>query len=269
MASLASPAPYGTEKLESSASGVTWSAVIAGAFVTAALSFILMALGAGMGLSSISPWPSAGLSATRAAPIAIVWIGIVQLVSCATGGYLAGRLRTKWVALHTHEIYFRDTAHGFLVWAVGLVISVFFLSSVALSIAKDNSNTRAETRNEYYVDSLFRSERIDVNRNDILFRQEAEGVLAQAVTPQGIQPEDRNYLVEMVVEKTGLSRPQAQVRVDDTLNTYRQVVDTARKAVAHSLYWLFVALLIGAFCGSLAATIGGRERDRVPAVTAV
>ena len=132
------------EAPEATSSGVSWSAVIAGAFASAALGFTLMALGAGAGLSSISIWPRAGFSAQRVAPIAIVWIILVQALACAFGGFLAGRLRTKWISVHRHEVHFRDTAHGLLVWCVGLVMTVVFLSSLGASLAKDLSSMSGE-----------------------------------------------------------------------------------------------------------------------------
>src|ERR1035438_2245343 len=98
--------------------GVSWPAVMGGAFVTAALSLILLSLGTGLGLSSISPWANSGASASTIGTAAIVWVIMMQLIASAMGGYLAGRLRTKWVSIHSDEVYFRDTAHGFLAWAV-------------------------------------------------------------------------------------------------------------------------------------------------------
>jgi len=195
--------------------------------------------------------------------VAILWIAFVQAASCAMGGYLAGRLRTKWVAVHTHEVYFRDTAHGFLVWAVGLVISVVFLSSVGMSIAKEGSAAGGRGRNDYYVDALFRTEHPNVENGDAAFREEAKEIFANALLRPEIAPQDKSYLADMVAARTGLSRAQAETRLRDTLAMDRQALDTARKAVAHSLYWLFAALLIGAFCGSFAATLGGKRRDHV------
>src|ERR1700680_3342399 len=87
-----------------------------------------------MGLSSVSPWSNAGTSASRIGKGAILWLIIVQLIGSAMGGYLTGRLRTKWVSVHTDEVYFRDTAHGFLVWAVSLVITAAFLASAGTSL---------------------------------------------------------------------------------------------------------------------------------------
>jgi hypothetical protein len=249
--------------MEDSRSGVSWASVLAGASVAAALSFSLMILGAGIGLSTVSPWPTSGLTASRLAPGALAWIALVQALSCALGGYLAGRLRTKWVSTHTHEVFFRDTAHGFLVWAVGLVISVFFLSSLVLSISKDAANGSHEGRGAYYVDSLFRADHPVTDGNDAAVRAEAKEIMAMALLQPGLRPEDKSYLASMVAARTGLTRAEAQARVDATVNAYREAADTARKAVAHSLYWLFAALLIGAFCGSFSATIGGRRRDYV------
>jgi uncharacterized membrane-anchored protein YitT (DUF2179 family) len=119
---------------EAHSSGVSWAAVIAGAFVAAALSLILLSLGTGMGLSSVSPWSNIAASASTISRAAIVWLILIQIIASAMGGYLAGRLRTKWATIHTDEVYFRDTAHGFLVWAVGLVVTASFLAAAATSM---------------------------------------------------------------------------------------------------------------------------------------
>ena len=108
---------------EAQSSGVSWPAVAAGAFVAAALSLILLSLGTGLGFSAVSPWPNSGASAAAVGGGAIVWLIFTQIAASALGGYLGGRLRTKWTNVHTDEVYFRDTAHGLLVWAVGMVIS--------------------------------------------------------------------------------------------------------------------------------------------------
>ena len=111
----------------SDSSGVSWGAVIGGAFVGAAFSLILLALGAGLGLSAVSPWSNVGVSASTVGIAAIVWLMVIEIIASGLGGYLTGRLRTKWTQIHTDEVYFRDTANGFLAWAVALVISVVFL----------------------------------------------------------------------------------------------------------------------------------------------
>src|ERR1700689_2477195 len=169
--------------------GVVWSAISAGAFATAALSLILLALGAGVGLSAISPWSSAGLSSTGVGMAAIIWLIVTQIIASSIGGYLAGRLRVKWVAVHTHEVFFRDTAHGFLVWAVGLVISALFFAALAAAMANGAArNTQglagegaAATGNGYFVDTLFRTDHPTTDQNDLAVRTEAGIILAHAL----------------------------------------------------------------------------------------
>ena len=256
---------------EAYSSGVSWAAVAAGAFATSALSLILLTLGTGIGLSSISPWANTGLSASGVGTGAIVWVILAQIIASGVGGYLAGRLRTKWVSVHTHEVYFRDTAHGFLVWSVGLVITAVFFASGAASLSnaavrntQASSGEGAVSGNGYFVDSLFRTDRI-TDRADASVRTEAGLILANSLRQPALSPRDANYLAQLVTAKTGLNQSEAERRVSDVDIAERQAADEARKTVAHSLYWLFVALLIGAFCASYAATIGGRQRDHVPA----
>lgn len=119
---------------QSDTSAVSWGAIVAGAAAAAALSLILLILGTGFGLSSVSPWAHSGISATTFGVSTILWVTATQLAASGMGGYLAGRLRTKWVAVHTDEVYFRDTAHGFLAWAVASLVTAALLTSVIGSI---------------------------------------------------------------------------------------------------------------------------------------
>ena len=253
------------EKDEASGVGVSWAAVFAGAFAMGALALILAVLGAGIGLSSVSPWGNDFAQASRVSAGAIIWLMLVQLIASSVGGYLAGRLRTKWVSLHNHEIYFRDTAHGFIAWAVALVISTLLFISYATSIAARPSAVSTEnTPGNYFVDMLFRTENPPAVRTDQL-RSEAGLILANALRHPEMGTDDKSYLGTLVAAATGLNHEEAERRVTETITAEREAADTARKAIAHSLYWLFVAFLIGAFCASYAATIGGRQRDNVPA----
>jgi hypothetical protein len=236
-------------------SGVSWSAVIGGAFVAAAVSLIMLALGAGFGLSAVSPWSNVGASAIGA--VAIVWLIVNEAISCALGGYLAGRLRTKWVSVHTDEVYFRDTANGFLVWAVAVVMTVTFLASAAsFMVGRDPAKVPAAS-GSYFVDRLFRG----APSIDPSVQAEAGRILAK--DPSG---PDQAYLGTLVAAKTGLSRSEADQRVAQVISDARQTEDAARQTASHLLLWTFLALLIGAFCASYAATIGGRQRDHVKAI---
>lgn len=116
-------------QIEASASGVSWGAIIAGAAGAAALSLILLLLGSGLGLSSVSPWADRGASATTLGIATVCWLTFTQLAASGLGGYLAGRLRTKWAGVHGDEVYFRDTAHGFLAWAIATLLTASVLSS--------------------------------------------------------------------------------------------------------------------------------------------
>jgi hypothetical protein len=263
---------------EASSSAVSWAAVFAGAFATSALSLILLALGTGVGLSSLSPWSSAGVSASTVTKGAIVWLILTQIVAAAMGGYLAGRLRTKWVSVHTHEVYFRDTAHGFLVWSVSLVITTAFLASAATSMVSGNAarndvgaTAAGEARSDpygYFVDSLFRGDRPAADLNaDAALHAEVGLILARGLREGYVPSTDRAYLAQLVTARTGMDQAEAQRRVAEVLNQARQAADDARRATAHFLYWTFLALLIGAFCASYAATIGGRQRDNVASYT--
>ncbi|WP_195605710.1 hypothetical protein [Klebsiella oxytoca] len=162
-----------------SASAVSWGAIFAGAAAAASLALMLLMLGAGLGLTSISPWENHGLAAGTVGIVAIAWLTFTQIVASGMGGYLAGRLRTKWVDTHTNEIYFRDTAHGFLTWAVALLVSAVLLTTTvssliggsakaigsvaggatatAMSNAGDESSVLSKSSMEYFTRSLFRS----------------------------------------------------------------------------------------------------------------
>ena len=255
---------------ESYSSGISWGAVIAGAFVAASLWLILLSLGTGLGVSAVSPWSNLRASATTVGKAALLWLIIAEIIASAMGGYLAGRLRTKWATIHTDEVYFRDTAHGFLVWAVGLVITASFLTSAATSMVASGtlrssalSASAATDPNEYFIDKLFRSDHSAPSGIDATARAEATRIFAHALGRGSLPAADQTYLADLVAGRSGLNHTDAEQRAASVFEQIQQAADTARKAVTHLSLWLFIALLIGAFCASYAATIGGRERDHV------
>lgn len=115
----------------SSHSGVSWAAIFAGATGAAALSLILIVLGFGLGFSAVSPWPGDGATAKQLGISSIVWLALTQIIASGLGGYIAGRLRVKWANLHGDEVYFRDTAHGFLSWAVATLVAAMLVLGAA------------------------------------------------------------------------------------------------------------------------------------------
>ncbi len=120
---------HGTTTDASLVSGVSWAAIFAGALAAAAITLILIVLGSGLGFSSISPWSGEGVGAKTLGISAILWITFISLAASALGGYLAGRLRVKWSGVHTDEVYFRDTAHGFLSWALATLLTATLMAS--------------------------------------------------------------------------------------------------------------------------------------------
>ncbi|QNP50364.1 hypothetical protein H9K75_02240 [Diaphorobacter aerolatus] len=122
-------APLSAPGFEGSA--VSWAAIFAGALAAAVLSLLLFMLGIGLGLSSVSVWSGRGADGETIGWAAIVWLAFTQLASAGVGGYIAGRLRTKWQGVHTDEVYFRDTAHGFLAWAFATLLMVAVMGSIA------------------------------------------------------------------------------------------------------------------------------------------
>jgi hypothetical protein len=264
--------PLSAGRNEAYASGVSWAAVIGGAFVAAALSLILLSLGTGLGFSAVSPWSNNGASASAIGSGAIAWLILTQIVASALGGYLGGRLRTKWAGVHTDEVYFRDTAHGLLVWAVGMVITAGFLASAAASFAGAQRNAVATNPTQdsaldstaYFVDTLLRADVSAIQKADAPERAEASRIFTHDLHQGALPNGDKTYLAQLVAARTGLNPPSAEKRVTDVFGDAQDSIDRVRKAIAHLSLWLFVALLSGAFCASYAGTIGGKQRDHLP-----
>lgn len=280
--------------VESSSSAVSWAPVIAGAFVATVVTLILLLVGAGLGLTMVSPWAGESSSAATVSIYAAIWLVIVQWVSSALGGYLTGRLRTKWVGVHTDEVFFRDTAHGFLAWAVATVVVVMFLSSTVSSIvggatqAASNvvgatsaaavdaaSESGPDLSTAYFTDALLRpsdpraaatattapggTEATAAELSRILMRSAAAGEMSAA---------DRTYVEQLVAARTGLSEAEAKARVDEVLKqaeeakvAAQEAADTARKAASTTSLLGALSLFIGAFIACAAAALGGRQRD--------
>ena len=132
---------YGSEtpNLESSRSAISWGAIVGGAVAGMSATLILILLGTALGFASVSPWSYASASATALGVGAVIWLVVTQWLSAAFGGYLTGRLRTKWAAPNSDEVFFRDTAHGFLSWAVSTAV----VALVVISAAGGGANVAA------------------------------------------------------------------------------------------------------------------------------
>lgn len=266
--SVKPPADVGGET--SAVSGVSWAAVLAGAAVAAAVSVLLVALGAGLGFAGAAPWLGTGPSPATFTIMAGVWLILVQWIASGFGGYLAGRLRTRWANLHTHEVFFRDTANGFVTWAVA-TLAVVLVTAMAGALAVGHAATsgagaRADAPGPYAyeVDRLFRSAHPDDSASAAAARAEAARILGAETTGEAVNAEDRAYLAQMVATRAGAPMTAAQARVDTAIDLVRDQAKKAARGASATGIFSALAMLVGALIACIAAAIGGQQRDEHP-----
>jgi hypothetical protein len=256
--------------VEPSVPGVSWAAVLAGAVASLALTLVLLSFGAGMGFSVVSPWGNSGVSETTFKIGTGLYFIVMAMISSAIGGYLAGRLRTKWVGVQTTEVHFRDTAHGFLAWATASVLGAVLLASPASSLVggtlagatQGAANAAQSSPMNGYVDTLLRSDNPSAQGQQS--PSDTRGEMVRLFTTSfhyGSDLADRSYVAKVVSARTGLSQADAEKRVNDVVTQVKTDLDEARKAAMQTAIWLTLSLFIGAFSASLAATEGGSLRD--------
>jgi hypothetical protein len=278
----------------------SWSAAIAGAFAATAVTFIIVALGSGIGLSFASPYGS-GPSATSLTIAAAVWLVMAQTMGFAAGGYLAGRLRSPAYDGVIGETTFRDAAEGMVVWAIGVIAMAalagvlgFFAAGATAHVAagmgaaprsEPASMTSASAPTDYFVDLVFRpapgaatpsgqrpnSDTVGVapaGAQPALSsetRAEINRILVRSVGQGRIDDNDRAYLAQVVAARTGLSPDEAQRRVAEVESKAREdakeAADKVAKAGAYLSLWTFMSLLFGGTAATLAGILGGSLRD--------
>ena len=240
---------------------VSWGAVFAGAAAAAALSLILLLLGTGLGLSSMSPWANEGASGKALGIGTGVWLLMIHLAASALGGYMAGRLRTKWVSLHGDEAAYRDTAHGFLTWAVATLFTAAVLTSsvtaivsggvqagakvaggvagtatTAAAAAAPNAADKAGQDDDggptnYLVDSLFRSPKNAKPASPEQANAEVGRIFANGLRTGKLPEDDARYAAQVVAQRTGVSQQEAEKRVNETFNQAQtRIKDAETKA---------------------------------------
>jgi hypothetical protein len=256
-------------------SGVCWASVSAGAVTAAALTLLLVAFGTGIGLSAVSPWSNSGVAGSTFAMGTGIYLVIVGVMASAVGGYLAARLRAKWTGMHTHEVFFRDTAHGLLAWAFATVISATVLGAATTHLvggaaggvlAAAPQAAQNATATDIATDQLFRSDTPALapsgGAGTDPVRSEASRILITSFRGVGdVSGADRSYLARVVAARTGLSQADAEKRVNEVIAETKQAIDDTRRAAASFALWMAAAMLFGAFAASLAAVEGGQLRD--------
>ena len=247
----------------------------------------------GSELAAVSPWANAGASATTFTVMAGVWLIVTQWLAAGLGGYITGRMRTKWTGLHTHEVFFRDTANGFLTWAVASVIGAVFLASAASSLvggaasmassvaagaatgasqgmiqAAAASNSAPADPVGYFVDSLYRTDKPNANISGGDVRAQSTRILLNGMRNGDVPASDKTYLTQLVAARTGLPQADAERRVNEVISQekaaelkVREAADAARKAGAYVSIFSGLSMLIGAFIACAAAALGGQQRD--------
>jgi hypothetical protein len=288
-------APVASPTETAGLSFVEWGAVLAGAVLAAAISFVLLTFGAAIGLSATSPWPNSGLSAKVIASLAVFWAMAQQIGSIMLGGYVAGRMRSRW---HEpgHEAEFRDGLHGALVWAVAVLISAFLVfmtagmaASTGADIAGKAAGSLVSTTDpmDAVLDTMLgptataqaaapaapaagpptsaRPRAANAATGDGT-RAEASRILASSVASGSITSENRAQLAQLVAQRTGVSQQDAERRVDAAVNSARAAADKARRAAILTGFVTAAGLLLSLAAGWWAATRGGHHRDTsVPA----
>ncbi len=279
---------------------VSWKAIVAGGTASIALSLALAAFGVGVGFSVVSPWSDSGISGTTFTIAAGVYLIVVAMVSSTIGGYLAGRLRSQWNTVHDHERYFRDSAHGFLVWAFATIVSAavlggaftHILAGASAGLAPATTSAAQGSPTDVYVDKLLRTEPTQASatqtaptaatsavqtpappqggqgsasaqgRSAGTNRTEIMRILLPGLSKGGtIADGDRAYLAKIVAARTGLSQADADQRVNQVITEAKTSADNARKSAAAFSLWLVASMLAGALSASLAAIEGGNLRN--------
>ena len=258
---------------------VDWPAIVAGAVIAAAISFVLFAFGTAVGLSIASPYPSESVSAPTFAIVLALWILWVTVLSFLIGGYFTGLLMRQRV-VGDHEREMRDGMHGALTWGLGVLLGAIIAAWTIGGAVKTGTEAAGhaatavvatgQAPTEYYVDTLLRSDNpsavapaeTELRRGEVLriVGRNPSGELAAA---------DQAYLGQLVMRQTGLPEADAKARVDTVMTEYRNAVtaaqEAAEKARKFALLLAFAVaatLAISAGAAWWAAVQGGEHRDQ-------
>jgi hypothetical protein len=283
-----------------------WGPVILGALGAAAMSVVLLAFGSALGLSVVSPYAYAGISAKGAAILAAVYLALVMVASFAAGGYIAGRMRSPWRTTDETESYFRDGAHGFGVWAIGVLLgAVLAASGVGAVISAAGKATTAIAAagtagaasnpalgqlslrpTDYAIDRLLApgpaaapgTQPAAQPNATPQTRADLEAPMARALASSLTKPQldvrDRTYLASIVANRTGMSQADAEKRVDEAYaelkaaeQKARDAAEAARKTALIAAFLTAATLAIGCAAACAGAALGARHRDERTSVT--
>ncbi|MGJ5074114.1 hypothetical protein [Bradyrhizobium oligotrophicum] len=246
-----------------------WTPVVAGALTAAAVSSILIsfAMSVGLGVSSTAPtWRDASVALWLLSGLYLV---LQALISFGCGGYMAGRLRAPHGLAESEETEKRDGLHGVTAWALAVVLGATLAVLGASAATRTHPLTTPATANEpsilsYELDHLFRAPRRVPSPDLAPARSEAGRILLTASSHNGVSPDDRSYLVQLVTGTTGLAAPDAERRVDSVIAEAKSAISHTRAGTVILAFSVATALLLGAVAAWAAAESGGRHRDGKP-----
>jgi len=249
---------------------ICWPSTIAGALCAAALSFVLLAFGAAVGLSISSASPTWRDASAALALLSGLFVLLQAIAAFGLGGYIGGRARRS-TALPASDVERSDGFHGLIVWALAIVIGACLAASVAAIGVPGNkvatistSRSTAEPLLSYELDRLFRAPRRAANV-DISYERDVAGrILLTSGSHSGMTQDDRTYLVQTVAGVTGLAPPDAERRVDDVIARSQKAIQNARRTAVILAFSVAAALLLGAIVAWASAVAGGRHRDGEP-----
>ena len=245
---------------------VEWGAVIAGTVAALAVSLVLLAFGAAIGLASVSPWTTTATGLKAVGVGTAFWFLLVTLWSFALGGYLAARLRHRWSDATPAEVRFRDSAHGLLVWALSVLIAAGLAASGVSAIGRGlgaaaGSAAAAADQVTATTDLLFRSSNATPSLQTADARSEVSRLLLRSAGKGEVSSADRTYLAQLVAARTGISQADAEKRVTQSLDELKAAADRARKIGVVLAFLTASILLIGGATAWWAAAVGGSHRE--------
>ncbi len=249
-------------------STLQWTPIVAGALAACAVSSIMITFAAtvGLGVSSAAPtWRDASVALWLLSGIYLI---LQAVISFGCGGYLAGRCRMSYAA-GTAEAENRDGLHGVASWALAVVLGTALAAIVAMGASRPTSLTQPQTSTEpsvlsFEIDHLFRSAHRQPNLDLTPLRAEAGRVLMTSSSHNGVAPDDRGYLVQLVTSVAGVAGPDAERRVDSVIAASKKAISRARASTVILAFSIATALLLGAVAAWAGAEAGGRHRDGMP-----
>jgi hypothetical protein len=291
------PAPTTTRPTSSSLAAVAgfveWGPIFAGALLASALSFVLLTFGTAIGLSTTSPWPNSGVSATTLAGLAVFWILVQQIGSFMAGGYIAGRMRTRWADTPQDEVNFRDGLHGGLVWALGIVMGAALFMATAGAVARTGAEVAGKTVTasaaaaEAVLDTMLRpaapaapadpkqgaagtAPPAAAHARPAIASEETRAlmrrILSTSLATGSLTGESRTYLAQLISQQTGLSQQEAEARINAAVAATREAADKARRTTILAGLVTAVSLVISFAAAWWGALQGGHHRDNaIPA----